>query len=131
LSGAPEHCVYAGTKGAIIAHTRSLAVELAHKGIRLNAIAPGWVTVENYYKALPGFNEADAAKDAALKIPLGRSGRKVEIAKLAVFLCSEDAAFIIGQTIVADGGTTALMSLISDFRNTSSAKFGTGYVPGV
>ncbi len=131
LSGAPEHCVYAGTKGAIIAYTRSLAVELAHKGVRVNAIAPGWVTVENYYKALPGFNEADAAKTAAEKIPLGRSGLKVEIAKLAVFLCSEDAAFIIGQTIVADGGTTSLMSLISDFRNVSTARFGTGYVPGV
>ena len=131
LSGAPEHSVYAGTKGAIIAHTRSLAVELAHKGIRVNAIAPGWVTVENYYKALPGFNEADAAKDAAEKIPLGRSGLKVEIAKLAVFLCSEDAGYIVGQTIVADGGTTSLMSLISDFRNQSTAKFGTGYVPGV
>jgi len=131
LSGAPEHSVYAGTKGAIMAYTRSLAVELAHKGIRVNAIAPGWVTVENYYKALPGFNETAAAKDAAVKVPLGRSGLKVEIAKLAVFLCSEDAGYIVGQTIVADGGTTSLMSLISDFRNPSTAKFGTGYVPGV
>lgn len=131
LSGAPEHSVYAGTKGAIIAYTRSLAVELAHKGIRMNAIAPGWVNVENYYKALPGFNEAAASKEASVKVPLGRSGLKVEIAKLAVFLCSEDAAYIVGQTIVADGGTTSLMSLISDFRNTSTAKFGTGYVPGV
>jgi NAD(P)-dependent dehydrogenase (short-subunit alcohol dehydrogenase family) len=131
LSGAPEHSVYAGTKGAIIAYTRSLAVELAHQGIRVNAIAPGWVTVENYSKALPGFNEAEAAKVAAEKVPLGRSGLKVEIAKLAVFLCSEDAAYIIGQTIVADGGTTSLMSLISDFRNPSTAKFGTGYVPGI
>jgi len=131
LSGAPEHSVYAGTKGAIIAYTRSLAVELAHRGIRLNAIAPGWVTVENYYKALPGFNETDAAKVAVEKVPLGRSGLKVEIAKLAVFLCSEDAAYIVGQTIVADGGTTSLMSLISDFRTRSTAKFGTGYVPGV
>jgi len=131
LSGAPEHSVYAGTKGAIIAYTRALAVELAHKGIRLNAIAPGWVTVENYYKALPGFNEADAAKEAAEKIPLGRSGLKRDIAGLAVFLCCDDAAFIIGQTIVADGGTTSLMSLISDFRTRSTARFGTGYVPGV
>lgn len=131
LSGAPEHSVYAGTKGAIIAYTRSLAVELAHKGIRVNAIAPGWVTVENYYKALPGFNETDAAKVAAEKVPLGRSGLKLDIAKLAVFLCSDDAAFIVGQTIVADGGTTALMSLISDFRTPSTARFGTGYVPGV
>jgi len=131
VSGAPEHSVYAGTKGAIIAYTRSLAVELAHHGIRVNAIAPGWVTVENYFKAIPGFNEAGASRVASEKIPLGRSGEKCEIAKLAVFLCSDDAAFIVGQTLVADGGTTALMSLISDFRNPSRAKFGTGYVPGV
>lgn len=131
VSGAPEHSVYAGTKGAIIAYTRSLAVELAHKGIRVNAIAPGWVTVENYYRNIPGFNDADAEKVAAEKVPLGRSGAKLEIAKLAVFLCSEDAGFIIGQTIIADGGTTALMSLISDFRSRSTATFGKGYVPGV
>lgn len=131
LSGAPEHSVYAGTKGAIIAQTRSLAVELAHRGVRVNAIAPGWVTVENYYRAIPGFNEDDARQAAADKVPLGRSGEKREIARLAAFLCSDDAAFIVGQTIVADGGTTALMSLISDFRNPSSASFGKGYVPGV
>ncbi len=131
VSGAPEHSVYAGTKGAIIAYTRSLAVELAHQGIRVNAIAPGWVTVENYSQAIPGFNEEDARKAAYEKVPVGRSGEKVEIAKLAVFLCSEVAGYIIGQTIIADGGTTALMSLISDFRNPSTAKFGAGYVPGV
>jgi NAD(P)-dependent dehydrogenase (short-subunit alcohol dehydrogenase family) len=131
VSGAPEHSVYAGTKGAIIAYTRSLAVELAHKGIRVNAIAPGWVTVENYYKTIPGFNEADAIKAAAEKVPLGRSGQKLEIAKLAAFLCSDDAGYIVGQTIIADGGTTSLMSLISDFRNKSTATFGKGYVPGV
>ncbi len=130
VSGAPEHSVYAGSKGAIIAHTRALAVELAHKGIRVNAIAPGWVTVENYYKVIPGFNDAEAAKAAHEKVPLGRSGKKSDIAKLAIFLCSEDAAFIVGQTIIADGGTTALMSLISDFRSVSSARFGLGYVPG-
>jgi 3-oxoacyl-[acyl-carrier protein] reductase len=131
VSGAPEHSVYAGTKGAIIAHTRSLAVELAHKGIRVNAIAPGWVTVENYYKMIPGFSEEEARKVAYEKIPAARSGEKTEIAKLAVFLCSDAAGYIIGQTIIADGGTTALMSLISDFRNPSAARFGSGYVPGV
>jgi NAD(P)-dependent dehydrogenase (short-subunit alcohol dehydrogenase family) len=131
FAGAPEHSVYAGTKGAIIAYTRSLSVELAHQGIRVNAIAPGWVTVENYYQNIPGFNDADAAKTAYEKVPLARSGTKLEIAKLAVFLCSENSAYIVGQTIVADGGTTALMSLISNFRSPSTATFGKGYVAGV
>ena len=131
LQGAPEHSVYAGTKGAIIAYTRALAVELAHLGIRVNAIAPGWVTVENYYRVIPGFNDEDARKEAAEKVPLGRSGTPSDIAKLAVFLCSDDAAFIVGHTLVADGGTSELISLISDFRKESAARFGLGYVPGV
>lgn len=131
VQGAPEHSVYAGTKGAVIAYTRALAVELAHKGIRVNAIAPGWITVENYYKALPGFNEDDAREVARKKIPVGFSGVPLDIAKLAAFLCSDDARYIIGQTIVADGGTSALMSLIDDFRTESTARFGVGYLPGV
>jgi len=131
LQGAPEHAVYAGTKGAIIAYTRALAVELAHKGIRVNAIAPGWVTVDNYYKAIPGFDEDEARESARNMVPVARSGTPLDIARLAVFLCSDDAGYIVGQTIVADGGTTSLMSLISDFRNESAARFGTGYLPGV
>jgi NAD(P)-dependent dehydrogenase (short-subunit alcohol dehydrogenase family) len=131
LQGAPEHSVYAGTKGAIIAHTRALAVELAHRGVRVNAIAPGWVTVENYYKAIPGFSEAAAAETAKNAIPVGRAGKPEDIARLAAFLCSPEAGYIVGQTIVADGGTTSLMSLISDFRHESTNRFGTGYLPGV
>jgi 3-oxoacyl-[acyl-carrier protein] reductase len=129
LSGAPEHSVYAGTKGAVISQTRALAVELAHKGIRVNAIAPGWVMVENHFEAIEGLTEDAARRDAAEKVPLGRFGGTVEIAKLAVFLCSEDSGFIVGQTVVADGGTASLMSLISDFRHRSTAQFGKGYVP--
>jgi NAD(P)-dependent dehydrogenase (short-subunit alcohol dehydrogenase family) len=131
LQGAPEHSVYAGTKGAIIAYTRALAVELAHKGVRLNVIAPGWVTVENYYNVLPGFNEEASREDAKNSVPVGFSGVPRDIAALAAFLCSDDARYIVGQTIAADGGTTSLMSLISDFRNESGARFGAGYLPGV
>jgi NAD(P)-dependent dehydrogenase (short-subunit alcohol dehydrogenase family) len=131
VQGAPEHSVYAGTKGAIVAYTRALAVELAHKGIRVNAIAPGWVTVENYYNAFTGFDIENAKKDAWAHVPVGHYGLPVDIARIAVFLCSESARYIIGQTIVADGGTTSLMSLISDFRNESTAHFGKGYLPGV
>jgi NAD(P)-dependent dehydrogenase (short-subunit alcohol dehydrogenase family) len=131
LQGAPEHTAYAATKGAIIAYTRALAVELAHKGIRVNAIAPGWVTVDNYYKAIPGFNEKDAQETAREKVPVARYGIPLDVAKLAVFLCSEDAGYIAGQTLVIDGGTSSLMSLLSDFRTASNARFGIGYVPGV
>jgi NAD(P)-dependent dehydrogenase (short-subunit alcohol dehydrogenase family) len=131
VSGAPEHSVYAGSKGAIIAYTRTLAVELAHKGIRVNAIAPGCVPVENYSKVLDGFDPAAAEEWAKNAIPVGRVGKPVEIGKLAAFLCSDEAGFIIGQTIVADGGTASLMSLISDFRNESAARFGKGYLPGI
>ena len=130
ISGAPEHSVYAGTKGAIIAYTRSLAVELAHLGVRVNAIAPGMVVVPNYFKHA-AFTEEDIERTAREKIPLGRSGEPVEIGRLAAFLCSEDAGYIVGQTIVADGGTTSMMSLISDFRNEAATSLGGGYIPGI
>ena len=64
-----------------------------------------------------------------IKYRLARYGVPLDVAKLATFLCSEDAGFITGQTIVVDGGTTSLMSLISDFRTESTARFGRGYMP--
>ena len=131
LQGAPEHSVYAATKGAILAYTRSLAVELAHKGIRVNAIAPGWITVENYFKCIPGFTKEIAEERGYNAIPVARCGEPSDIARLAAFLCSDDASFIVVQTMVADGGTTALMSLVSDFRKESTNTFGKGYIPGV
>ena len=129
VAGAPEHSVYAATKGAIIAYTRTLGVELAHKGVRVNAIAPGWINVENHAKAIPGFNLEEAKESAKNAVPVGRFGVPIDIAKLAAFLCTQDAGFIVGQTIVVDGGTSALMSLISDFRNESTHRFGVGYIP--
>ncbi|MEN6535754.1 MAG: glucose 1-dehydrogenase [Bryobacteraceae bacterium] len=131
LQGAPEHSVYSATKGAIIAYTRTLAIELAYKGIRLNAIAPGWITVENHFKADPDATPESVDEMARRTIPVARVGKPLDIARLAAFLCSDSADFIIGQTIVADGGSTALMSLFPDFRTEAKARFGIGYVPGV
>jgi len=131
LQGAPEHSAYAATKGAIAACTRSLAVELSHRGVRVNAIAPGWIMVDNHAAAIADFDVQRLAEEARNKVPMARYGVPLDVAKMAAYLCSEDAGFITGQTFVVDGGTTTLMSLISDFRSESTAQFGTGYVPGI
>lgn len=126
--GAAEHAVYAGTKGAIIASTRALAVELAHKGVRVNAIAPGWVAVEGIHDAIAGYEESEAQKMAWKMVPIGRYGLPVEVARLVAFVCSDAASYMVGQTLVLDGGTTALMSLLPEFRTESDARFGQKYL---
>jgi glucose 1-dehydrogenase len=115
LQGAAHHSAYAATKGAILGFTRALAMELGYKKIRVNAIAPGWIMVEST-SAMPGFDPEKARERADAKVPLTRYGTPQDVAKLAVFLCSEDSGFITGQTFVIDGGTSTLMSLLSDFR---------------
>jgi NAD(P)-dependent dehydrogenase (short-subunit alcohol dehydrogenase family) len=129
LQGVPEHSLYAATKGAIVSYTRALAVELANRGIRVNSIAPGWVTVEGYFHSIPGFTEEMAKVATFQSIPVAHGGTPSDIAKLAAFLCSDDASYIVGQTLVADGGTTALMSLVKDFRKESDHRFGAGFLP--
>ena len=126
-AGMSEHTVYAGTKGAIVAFTRVLALELSQKGIRVNAIAPGWILVENHLKVLDDFDR-DAA---AASIPAGIIGAPTDIGKLALFLTSDDARYIIGQTFVIDGGQLSIMPLTGDFREERKEQWGQGYVPGL
>jgi NAD(P)-dependent dehydrogenase (short-subunit alcohol dehydrogenase family) len=127
FEGMAEHSVYAGTKGAIVAYTRQLAIELAPRHIRVNAIAPGAVQVENYSTAIPGF-DAQAAGEG---IPAGFVGQGADIAGVAVFLASDAARYIIGQTLIVDGGTTSWMPFGDGFRQPPGFQFGQGYVPGV
>ena len=126
-AGMSEHTVYAGTKGAIVAFTRVLALELSQKGIRVNAIAPGWILVENHLKVLKDFDR-DAA---AASIPAGIIGAPTDIGKLALFLASDDARYIVGQTFVIDGGQLSIMPLTGDFREERKEQWGQGYVPGL
>ena len=122
-----EHSVYAGTKGAICSFTRQVAIELAPKGIRVNAIAPGAVTVENHYKVIPGYDPSAFGK----VIPAGFMGDPWDIARAAIFLASDDARFIVGQTLVVDGGTTSWMPFSEDFKQPLDSSFGLDYVPGI
>lgn len=126
ISACKGHSVYAGTKGAIIAYTRELAVELAPLGIRVNVIAPGAVPVENHQKAA-GDMDLSGLGDL---IPCGFAGTPLDIAKVAVFLASNDARYIIGQTIVVDGGTTSWMSFSEGYKEIG-LRLGKGYIPGI
>ena len=126
--GMHEHTVYDATKGAIISFTRALAVELGPKNIRVNAIAPGAVRVPNYEKAdLPEKWEEELARC----LPVGFIAEPRDIGRLCIFLSSEEARFICGQTIVSDGGQIAVMARNDDFRTPTESQFGRGYVPGL
>ncbi len=94
--------LYASTKGAIETLTKGLALELARRKIRVNAIAPGHTETEGNIAA--GTFEGGAGAILAEKTPLGRLGRVTDIAPLAVFLASDESAWITGEVIRAAGG---------------------------
>lgn len=100
--GFPNAAVYSGTKGAVDAITRSLAMELGPRGIRVNAINPGMVETEGVRAA--GIAESDTRKQVEAQTPLGRIGRPQDIAAAAVFLVSQDSAWITGETLTVAGG---------------------------
>ena len=94
--------LYSSTKGAIETLTKGLAIELAPRKIRVNAIAPGHTETEGNVTA--GTFADGAGEVLAKKTPLGRLGRVTDIAPLAVFLASDESAWITGEVIRAAGG---------------------------
>jgi NAD(P)-dependent dehydrogenase (short-subunit alcohol dehydrogenase family) len=98
---------YAAAKGGVISFTKSLAVELAPYGILANAIAPG--CIHTPMSIIDGVDETESELFrtwyvAQRKIPLARPGEPEEIARVCVFLASEDSSYVTGHTLVADGG---------------------------
>ena len=91
-------------KHAVIGLTRSIALEYADRGVRVNAVAPGVIDTSMMERV---FGEGDAGQQAAAsQEPIGRPGRPEEIASAVLWLCSPDAAFMVGHTLVMDGGQT-------------------------
>jgi NAD(P)-dependent dehydrogenase (short-subunit alcohol dehydrogenase family) len=100
----PHRVSYSASKAALLGMTRALALELAPEGITVNGISPGPFITE---MTRPLLEDAAVSRQMVANIPLGRWGKPEEVGKLAVYLCSEDAAFITGTDILIDGGWTA------------------------
>lgn len=98
----PTTLIYTQTKYAVDAMTRILAKELGPKNIRINSINPGLIETEGSHSS--GVMNGDAEKWHVSETPLGRVGKPVDIAKVAVFLASEDSYWITGETIAVSGG---------------------------
>jgi len=93
------NCAYGLSKAAIMSFTRTLAAECGPKGVRVNAIAPGLVATD-----MAGQMEEQAGKEMIARSVMNRLARPEEIAKVAVFLASDDASFVNGQIVSVDGG---------------------------
>jgi 3-oxoacyl-[acyl-carrier protein] reductase len=102
LKPVPNAVVYSATKGALDVITRNLALELGGRKIRVNTIAPGGVETEGVHRI--GLIGSDFQKQMIADTPLGRFGQPDDIARVAVFLASEDAAWLTGERITASGG---------------------------
>jgi NAD(P)-dependent dehydrogenase (short-subunit alcohol dehydrogenase family) len=101
---------YSASKGAVISMTRSIAIDFVTQGIRCNAICPGTVHtpfVEGYLARNFAGREDEVRQQLHARQPIGRMGRPDEIAYAALYLASDEAAFVTGSTLVIDGGWTA------------------------
>ncbi|MGI8691583.1 MAG: SDR family NAD(P)-dependent oxidoreductase [Geodermatophilaceae bacterium] len=110
LVGIANFAAYCASKGAVVALTKSMAVDLAGSGIRVNVICPGTVFTTLMRPMLAARGGGDEEKGLAMtvaKYPIGRLGTPEDIARVALFLASDDSAFMTGSVVTSDGGMTA------------------------
>jgi 2-keto-3-deoxy-L-fuconate dehydrogenase len=108
IKGVPNRFVYAATKAAVIGMTKALAADFTAKGIRVNAICPGTVETPSLRDRMMAQGDYEKARAAFVaRQPMGRMAQPEEIASLVVYLASDEAAFVTGQTFVIDGGWSA------------------------
>ncbi len=108
LIGQPGYSAYCATKGAVLAWSRALAVELAPGGIRVNAVCPGPIDTAMLNAEFEALGDrAQARADEVATVPLGRLGTPQDIAAVVAFLASDAAGFVSGAAWAVDGGKTA------------------------
>jgi NAD(P)-dependent dehydrogenase (short-subunit alcohol dehydrogenase family) len=110
LVGVPDFAAYCAAKGAVVALTRSMAVDLAPRRIRVNVICPGTVytpLMEPMLRTRGGGDLDAGLAKTVTKYPIGRLGTPEEIARVALFLAGDEASFVTGSVLAADGGMTA------------------------
>jgi 2-keto-3-deoxy-L-fuconate dehydrogenase len=111
LVGLPDRFAYSMSKGAVLTMTRAIAVDYVKRGIRCNCICPARIHtpfVDGYLAANYPGREAEMMKTLSEYQPIGRMGRPDEVAALALYLCSDESAFVTGQAYPLDGGVTAV-----------------------
>lgn len=94
---------YCGAKGGLKMVTKTMALELAPQGVRMNTVAPGMIATPMTASTL---HDTEAAEESESKIPMGRAGEQQEIANTVLFLASDEASYVTGSSFFADGGLT-------------------------
>jgi NAD(P)-dependent dehydrogenase (short-subunit alcohol dehydrogenase family) len=108
LIGLRDRAAYCASKGAVVAFTKAVAVQYAGTGVRCNCICPGTVDTPWVQRLVDSSGDPAAARAGLVaRQPMGRLGEPVEIAKAALYLASDDAAFVTGEALVIDGGMVA------------------------
>ena len=105
IKAAPNRCIYAASKAGVIGLTKAVAIDFVAQNVRCNAICPGTIDTPSLSERITAFSDPECARARFIaRQPMGRFGRAEEVAQLAVYLASDEAAFVTGAAYVIDGG---------------------------